>query len=192
MKKLLLASFFALIALSANAQQIVSGFDPGPLWVTATPNSSSHAAGTSVGGLLKIPFGRGGPTPAPPATTALGYSGIITQFAWISTGGATTQLVVRLWAKNPVNTTCTDQTAFAGSATDNKYLITPPFSITPAAPASTTGDSNTYASITGITYDFQNYDTPQTIYIYACVVTAATDTADESSPIYAMASGPQN
>lgn len=192
MRKIIVALLLSFISLSCRAQTPVVGFDPGPAWVTSTPNSSSHAAGTSIGGLLKLPFGRGGPTPAVPATTAIGYSGIITQFGWISSGGSTGQLVIRLWAKNPVNTTCTDETAFAGSVTDDQYLITPPFSIIPAAPAVTTGDAKTYGGATGLTYDFQNKDIPQTVYAYVCAVTVAPDTVDESAAIYAMVSGPQN
>jgi hypothetical protein len=161
----------------ASAQQF--SYDSGSSPVqTATPNSSSHAAGSSVGGLFSFPIARFN-----------GGSGIITSFWWTSTGGATTQLVVRLWDAKPLNTTCTDQTAFSGSAADDQHLLTPPFALTPAAPASTIGDSKTYASSTGLTLSFKNQDSPSGKNIYGCVVTAATDTADESAAVYTNVTG---
>ena len=155
------------------------GADSGATYATATPANSSHAAGTSIGGLMAISVAR-----------VTGGSGIITNLNYISTGGSTGQLVVRLWQKNPANTTCTDNTAFASSITDDQNLITAPFSITPAAPASTTGDAKTYASMSNLVYDYANQSTNK--IIYACLVTVSTDTADENSAIYVGLSGPQN
>ena len=134
-----------------------------------------HAAGSSVGGLFSIPVAR---TP--------GGGAIVTQFMWISSGGATTQLLVRLWDVKPSgSTTCTDQTAFVSNATDDTHLITIPFTVTPAAPANTTGDAKTYA-VNGFTppISIRNQDASQTQYVYACVLTTATDTADESAAVY--------
>jgi len=157
--------------------------DSGPITGTGTVNSSSHAAGSSVGGLIAIP---------------VGYAGIITNFMWQSPNGSTGVLVVRIWAWKPTGTTCTDQTAFVSSATDDKHLITPPFSVTPAAPGVTTGDAKTYGSVTQVTWDYSNQDNPNlnstapSNNLYVCAVTVATDTVDESSTVVAMLSGPNN
>lgn len=158
-----------------------SGFDSGPITASATPNSSSHAAGSSIGGLLPVPIAR-----------INGGSGILTGVNWMSAGGSTGTLVVRIWAKNPVNTTCTDQTAYAGSAVDDAFLVTPPFSITPSAPAVTTGDAKTYAAQTGLSLDYKNLDTSAGQNLYVCAVTVSTDTADESAKVTVTLSGPQN
>jgi hypothetical protein len=162
-----------------NGNWFIGGYDSGPVTATGTVNSSSHGAGVSVGGLITVPWAR-----------INGGSGIITNFSWTSPGGAVVQYVVRIWAKFPASTTCTDNTNFAGNATDDRALITPPFAITPAAPASTQGDAKTYASQTGVTWDFRNQD--NTLNAYVCVVTTATDTADESTSPVVMLSGPQN
>ena len=159
----------------------VGGYDSGAITATATPANSSHAGGTSVGGLFSVALAR-----------TAGGSGIITNVNWKSTGGSTGQLVIRIWQKNPVNTTCTDNSAFAGSDTDDAFLITSPFSISPAAPASTTGDANTYVSLAGTTFDYKNVDTTPGQNIYVCAVTVATDTADENKLVRVTLSGPQN
>ena len=170
--------FLSLPWVGAQAQQI--SYDSGTSPVqTATPNGSSHAAGSSVGGLFTYPIAR-----------VNGGGGIITTFWWISSGGATTQLLVRLWDRNPTATTCTDQTAFVSSAVDDQHLLTPPFAVTPVAPASTTGDSKTYASATGLTLSFKNQDASAGKNVYGCVTTTATDTADESSAVYTTVTGP--
>lgn len=179
-----LAFVFSLWASFAFAQSLpvqAGGYDNGSQSVqSATPNSSSHAAGSSVGGLFSVPIGR----------LNGGASGIITNVSWISTGGATTQLLVRLWDKKPVNTTCTDQVAFVESITDDEHLISIPFIMTPAAPAVTTGDTNTYAQVSSLTLSFHNQD--GNTNVYACVLTTATDTADESKAVYINIAGPQD
>lgn len=177
-----------LLAVPACAQS----YDSGPLSVTAIPNSSSHAAGSSIGGLFTIPFGR----------STGNSSGIMTGVQWKSTGGSTGQIVVRAWSKKPSNPAfqCQDQVAYAGadSATtaqpaDDAYLIVGfPLALTPAAPAVTTGDSATYASTTVQTFDFHNDDNPPTPNIYFCVTTVATDTADENALVRLTIAGPQN
>jgi hypothetical protein len=163
----------------AHAQQSVTTPDSGAVAVTAAVNSSSHSAGQSLGGLISVPIAR-----------ISGGAGIITQVAWVSPGGSTGQIVVRIWQRKPASTTCTDNTAYAGNATDDLYLITPPFALTPAAPAVTTGDSKTYASLTGQTFDFKNQDLAASVNLYACVITVSTDTADESTSPWIMMSGP--
>ncbi len=169
---------------AASAQQLpqtVNSYDSGAITGTGAVNASSHAAGTSVGGLISVPIAR-----------VAGGSGIITNFSWTSPKGSTGQLVIRVWQVLPANTTCTDQTAFSGSAADDLSLVVPPFSITPAAPASTTGDAKTYAALAGLTWNYKNIDTTRSRNLYVCAVTVATDTADESSSPAVMLSGPQN
>lgn len=187
MKKALLAGAFIATAFPSCAQSVtnVGGFDSGSLPIqTATPNSSSHAAGSSVGGLFKIPVAR-----------TLGGGALPIRFIWISSGGAVTQLLVRLWDVNPTGGlfACADQTAYVGTIAADQHLVTIPFAFTPAAPASTVGDTKTYAE-----QDFtpplsiRNQDSTQTQFVYACVVTTATDTADESAAVYANLLGPQD
>jgi hypothetical protein len=159
----------------------LTGFDSGPITAFATPANSSHAAGTSIGGLFQLPLAR-----------IAGGSGILTQTALKSTGGSTGQVVARIWAKNPANTTCNDNQAFAGSDVDDAFLITPPFSLTPAAPAVTTGDAATYAAQTGMTVDYKNLDTVPSQKMYVCLVTVATDTADQNHLVRVLLSGVQN
>jgi hypothetical protein len=158
-----------------------TGFDSGPVTKANAVSGSSHAAGVSVGGLFTIPVAR-----------IAGGSGIITNFSWTSPGGATVTYAVRIWDKNPASTTCTDNTNFAGNATDDMNLIVPPFSITPAPPGSTQGDAKTYASVAGITWDYKNADSPASQNLYGCVVATATDTADENTSPVMMLAGPQN
>lgn len=168
---------FVMAALSGS----VAGYDSGPIIATATPTNSSHAAGTSIGGLFSLPLAR-----------VAGGSGIITNFAYKSTGGSIGQLVARIWQKNPAATTCADNSPFVGSDADDANLITPPVSITPAAPASTTGDSATYAALSGLTWDYKNADTTPGQNLYVCLVTVATDTADQNKLVRVTLSGPQN
>lgn len=159
-----------------------SGYNSGTTAsATATPSASSHAAGTSIGGKLSVPLAR-----------VNGGSGVITNFNYISSGGATTAFVIRLWDKNPASTTCTDNTAFASNATDDAHLLTQPLTITPAPPAVTTGDTKTYVGMSGLTWDYQNQDTSIGKNIYVCIVTVSTDTADESNAIRVTLTGPQN
>lgn len=167
--------------LPGQAQSIATltaGSDSGAVSVTATPANLSHAAGTSVGGLFSVPVAR-----------VSGGSGTLKLVMWKSTGGSTGALVIRIWQSKPANTTCTDNAAFVGSNTDDANLITPPFSITPAAPASTVGDSATYASI-AVSLDYANADLSKNLYV--CVVTVAIDTADENKSVRLTLAGPQN
>jgi hypothetical protein len=158
----------AFIPVSAKAQFVYS-FDSGAVSVSATPNGTSHAAGNSIGGLFSVPIAR-----------VVGGSGVINQILWKSNGGSTGVLVFRIWQKNPTNTTCADQTAFVGSDTDDQNLIVAPFTITPAAPGNTTGDSATYGSSNGLTYNFKNADAVPTRNVYVCAITETTDTVDEN------------
>jgi len=160
----------------------VVGADSGPITATATPANSSHAAGTSVGGLFTIPLAR-----------VNGGSGALTQFAFTSTGASVGQYVVRIWDKQPTSTTCTDNTAFAGNyATDDANLITPFFTIAPIAVTVTTGDTATYASLTNLNWDYKNADGTASQNLYVCITTVLTDTADDNHAVRVMLSGPQN
>lgn len=163
------------LAPGARAQVAGVGAHSGPVSAVATPANSSHAAGTSIGGLFQL---------------ALGDAGIITSFWWKSTGASTGQLLIRIWDKNPVNTTCTDNVAFAGSDVDDANLIAPPFTITPAAPAIATGDAATYASQLGMTLDFKTADIVAAHTLYVCPITVGVDTADQNHQVRATISGP--
>ena len=188
-RRILLASASALLlgVGAAGAQEPVFGFDSGAVPGFGTVNSSSHASGVSVGGLITVPVAR-----------LAGNSGIITNFQWVSPGGATNAYTVRVWQKLPSHTTCLDNTNYVGDAgangrlPDDASLVTTPFTITPAAPGSTQGDAKTYASVTVVSWDYKNADSSPSQNIYVCVVANATDTADENTSPYVLLSGPQN
>lgn len=198
MRKWIIAALAAVLSCGqALAQQDsatpVTGFDPGPVAVTATPANASHAAGTAVGCAAVTCAGNQGALFLVPVARFAGYSLILTQIAVTSSGGYASPYLVRVWAANPVNTTCKDNTAFVGNfTTDDAFLVTPPFSLTMAAPAQTTGDAGTYGASTGITWDARNLDATGTKFLYVCLVATATDTADENKAIRVMMSGPQN
>lgn len=151
---------------------------------TATPANSSHAAGVSVGGKFTIPVARFN-----------GGSGTITGLTWISTGGNTVQYLVRLWDKNPASTTCTDNSAFVENITDDQHLIAIPFTMTPQAPVVATGDTNTYATVTGLSFSYKNQDTSPSQNVYACVITVSTQPgspSDANKAVYINLTGTQD
>lgn len=178
----LLAATAALFLLAGPALAQAS-YDSGSMpAVAVVPANASHAAGVSVGGLISLSVAR-----------MNGGSGEIENFLWTSSGGDTGGKLVRLWDARPTNTTCTDNVAFAGSTADDKRLIYPPFSFTPVAPANTTGDAKTYGVFNfSPLVSFHNQDFTATQFVYACVVTTATDTADQNATVYVNATGPQN
>ena len=172
----------------------VGGYDTGsaPL-VSATPGNSAKSAGMAVGCATGTCSGNQGAIFSLPVARTTGGSGLLLQFQWTSTGGDTTGKLVRLWDVLPANTTCKDQTNFSGSATDDVHLLTAPFSITPAAPASTQGDAKTYASYSFTPpLSFKNQDGTASKNIYACVVSAGSDTADESTAVWAAGNATQD
>jgi hypothetical protein len=179
-----LALALSSVSAWAQTQNTPIAYDSGPVAQSSggAVSSSSHAAGTSLGGLLTIPLARliGG-----------SGSGIITNLLYLSPNGSTGSVVVRIWEKSP-SSTCTDNTAYSNNAADDAYLITAPINVAPTAPAATTGDARTYGALGNLSLDYKNADTPGTKNLYACVVTVATDTADESSTVKLMLSGPQN
>lgn len=156
----------------------VGGFDSGPVQASVAVNSSSHAAGTSLGGLITIPIAR-----------TSGGSGGVSSILYKSSKGSVGQVVLRLWSRNPSGTTCTDNTAFAGSSTDDAYLLTGPIPLTPQAPPVTTGDAATYAPYFPGRLSFA---TNGNANIYGCAVTVAIDTADESGNVIVTVGGDLN
>jgi hypothetical protein len=161
-----------------NTLGSVGGFDSGPVQSSGAVAASSHAAGTSLGGLMTLAVAR-----------VAGGSGGVSGVFYKSSLGSTGQVVVRMWDRQPTGTTCTDNTAFVGSVTDDANLILPPFALTPAAPASTTGDARTYASLLPGRVSFL---TSGNANLYACVVTVATDTVDEGGTVFVTAGGDLN
>ena len=164
----------------------VGGFDSGPVQVSASVANSSHAAGTSLGGLFTIAVAR-----------TNGGSGGLSLIRYKSGNGSVGQVVLRLWEKNPTSagggtTVCTDNSAFVGNATDDAYQLMDPSAITPAAPAVTTGDAATRGSLLPGRISFVNSDTSPGKNLYACVVTVATDTADQNGLVYVTLSGDLN
>lgn len=173
------AAMACALAGPSMAQNAIIGFDSGPKSAQATPANFSHAAGVSVGGLFAVPIAR-----------IPGGSGIVSNFNIKSAGGFTgSGYLVRVWSRNPTNTMCTDNSNFAGSSADDLFLVTAPFTLVPLAPATTTGDSATYASLPNQTWD---YATSGNQNIYVCLVANSTDTADQNAVVTVLASGPQN
>lgn len=141
-----------------------------------TPSNASHAAGVSMGGLMTVPIGQ---------------QAMISGIGYKSIGGDTGQKVIRAWLRNPVNTTCTDNANFVGSDADDAFRIVGfPLAMTPAAPANVQGDSATYADLTGMSISVKNQDVTATPNIYVCIVTNATDTADQNKIIRLTLAGP--
>ena len=64
--------------------------------------------------------------------------------------------------------------------------------VTPVAPGVTTGDATTRATLLPGRISFVNTDTSPGKNLYACVVTVATDTTDESGTVYVTLSGDLN
>jgi len=161
--RLIKAALAAAFVLLAAAPAFGQGRERGMITVVGTGGSVSHTAGQSVGGVFAIPLGR--------QNTG---SGIVTNFMLIDAGGSITALLVRIWQKNPSGSTCNDNAAFVSNAADDAHLIVPPFTVTPAAPANTTGDAKTYASVAGVTWDYQN--PLGDVLVYVCLITQATQT----------------
>ena len=179
----------AATIVSPSAPLPVTSYDSGPVKATCagTPcvANSSHAAGTSVGGLFTMPLVRQN-----------GGSGILTGLQGIMPGASVGQYVLYGWTKTP-SSTCTDNSAFSYNTADDPYLIVgTPISVTPALPANTTGDSRSYFQLAApsnpLTWDYKNNDSSPSQNIYFCLKTVATDTADENTSPILIGSGPQN
>ena len=186
-------SYLLQNALSVTGSN-VGGYDTGSApFVSVTPGASSKTSGEAIGCATGTCTGNQGAVFAIPVARTNGGSGLITQFQWTSVGGSVVGIMVKLWDANPTNTTCKDQTAYSGSTTDDAHLLTPPFALTPAAPAVTTGDAKTYASYSFTPpLSFKNQDGTASKNIYACVISTGSDTADESSAVSAQLSAVQD
>ena len=168
------------------------GYDSGTSPVqSATPANASHTAGQSVGGLYSIPIAR-----------TNGGSGLLEQITLTSVGGDTPTLQVRLWDRAPTNSSfaCTDNAAYAAGSgstggtvgADQSHLLTPPFTITLAAPGTTTGDAYTYASYSFVPpLSFKNQDSTPSKNVYACLQATTTYTPGIGA-YYVDAIGPQD
>lgn len=182
---LLLLLLFGCEAHAAGPGQAVTVYDEhgnpvgtgtSPASDTHTPANSSHALGTSVGGVFIIPLGRH-------ATLA--------QLSIKSSGGNTASYLVRIWNQYPLST-CTDNVAFLHVAGDYTHSLPgAPFVIIPVAPAATTGDSSTYGTVS-LLYPYTNTDVPATANIYVCLVAVSIDASDANNPVTVQALGWQN
>jgi hypothetical protein len=143
--------------------------------------ASTHAAGSSVGGLFSLAFLR-----------TAGGSAQLQSLTWQSNNGGNVQLQARIWTKNPTSTTCTDGSAFVASATDDAYLVTkPPLAFTPMpAPDSTVAtDAKTYYSLSGLNLAVQNADSTPGNNLYICITAFASDANDNSHVVVLGLSG---
>jgi hypothetical protein len=175
-RRIILAACAALASGAAMAQTTNNGPGTNPtfgaVWqATGVVANSSHAGGTSIGGLTAINAARNA-----------GLGGWITGFNMISPGASVGSYVVRLYQSSPAAGAfaCADNAAFVDTSAAKLLLIAPPFTIAPAAPGSTTGDAATYGQIANVAWPFlasvnQN--------VYACVVTVSADTADQANPL---------
>ena len=184
----LLPAIFVLCGMGVPALAQVATYDSGAISVPGAGTAGSHAGGVSAGGLFSVPIARG-----------KGGSGIITNFMLTDISGTVGAFLVRVWQAKPVNTACADGSAFVSNSADDSQLITPPFSVTPALPAVTTGDSKTYASSVGLTWDYRNNDyigtggnnTYPSQNAYVCLVVASAEALTPAN-LSVMLSGPQN
>jgi hypothetical protein len=169
------------VAVPVTGSVAVVGYDSGIVRATATPASSAHSAGQSIGGLFSVPIAR-----------VNGGSGIVSGIHVWTSWGSTATYVLRLWQKNPANTTCTDGSSFSGSAIDDANLIVGPTALQFNAPLNTTGDSKTYADLTALSLDYKNADGTTTQNLYACLVTNSSDSPGSSATLSVGLAGPQN
>lgn len=166
---------------AANAQQ-VGGFDSGTKAAVSCTGAPTISSGQALCNLLQIPLAR-----------YAGQSGEIENLLWISAGGDTTAKLVRIWDVQPTHTTCTGGQAFVSNFADDLHLVTPPISLSPSAPAVTTGDAKTYATASfAPPISYANQDASPTAYVYACVTAGASDTADANGQVGLVLSGPRN
>ena len=138
--------------------------------VIPTVQNASYTAGQSLGGLQTISIG---------STASL--SGILTGISVESNGGSLTGIVAYVWSKNPASTTCTDNTNFVVSQTDNKALVNnAPTLIIPAIIVSGQ-DTHTYAASTNLVGNFVNGSANTDLYV--CLLTNATVTPATTTDI---------
>ena len=183
------------LAGPALAQQV--SYDSGAVPVEVTLGAGTLNSGNALG-LFTIPVAR-----------VNGGAGIITKIIWKSVNGDGTAKVAKMWDAKPVNTTCTNGSAFVGSDTDDAWLIAGATQLTwtPAAPSVTTGDTAFYYEFTGLTISYHNHDgapiptgagvgtnngIASSQNVYLCVIAGASDTLDVSHAVRVTVSGPQD
>lgn len=129
---------------------------------TPTVQNAAYSQNNAIGGLRTIRL------PAPSNTT---YSGFFLAASVEAQDGATTGIALYLFDSNPTATTCTDKSAFSLGAADVSKLITPAFTVTPAAQqgSTQTGASSAFSPPVG----FRNADSPRLGVFYVCAVVAA-------------------
>lgn len=183
----LVAIAYATSAFSQGVVPTVNTSDTtnansGAVTVSVTPAAGLHAAGAALGGLITIPIAR-----------IDGGGGTVMSVLLTEGWAGTNPVQVRLWQKLPAATTCTDNVAFAANATDDLSLIGSGwFTLTPAAPLSAVGDTKTYASLTGIAFNFKNTDTSSSKNLYACLQATATGETPAGSALTFSLAGPTN
>lgn len=187
----LVMTILVIVAHPAHAQiqpgyaLNTGGYGSGALTVPVTAANSTHAAGTSIGGLMSFAIARGVTYPS--------NTGDLSNLGWKSVGGYAGSMLVRIWQKKPANTTCTDNSAFVGSDVDDAFLVISPFQITTAPPPQVTGDSATYAQYGFVPpVDFKNQDTSPTQNLYMCVILVSSDAQDANNVVRATLSALQN
>jgi len=144
--------------------------------VAPTVAASSHAAGSSVGGLQTIAFFRAAST----------FSGIVNNVKWIwRTGANVTAVTVYLFSANPTASTCTDAAAVSIAAADVlKIVAGSPFTLTPAVVG--TGATFSTAFVQS-PVSVKNGDGTPGVNLYACVAVNATVTPAANDSVLTIA-----
>ncbi len=145
-------------AVSGN----IGGYDYQTAPVAPTIQNAAYAASNVIGGLQTVAAFR---TTAQPA-------GKLDQFMLNWNGGETTPVTVYIFAKNPTSTTCADKTAFSLAPADQKYLVTPPFTLVAASAQGATQSFANYLLAASV----RNQDTSATTNLYVCLVVGSSVT----------------
>ena len=169
------------LAASTNIVGYMGSLNFGPLIQTAIMTVGTYTTGMCIGSstgvagqsaVFTLPVFRN--TVQPSATLAQFMVGLLT--------GESAQLVCYLFSKNPtVSTSLLDNAVPSFAAADLKYLVCPPFPLTPAV---TTGSTEAIGSV-ALSLPAQNNDTPTTQNLYLVLVYASTASLT-------IASGKQN
>jgi hypothetical protein len=148
---------------------------------TITVDAGAYAAGDSMGGLVTVTG----------AARTAGGTGALTTMRLKSTGGATNTIWIYAWSKSPA-ATCTNNNPYVASASDNAYAIPgfPTSVVLGGAPGA--WDTATYAQLTGMFSNFDNYDTVPGTAIYLCLVTAGAVTPATTADMTAVLGGLQD
>lgn len=148
--------------------------------VTPVIQNAAYSSGNAIGGLQTISVFRNSYNP----------EGILNNISVWSKGGSTTAITFYIFHSNPVNSTCTDKSAFSLNANDVSKLITsiPPV-LTPAVVG--VGTTATVAS-QQLPISVKNQDSPSTINLYVCAVVGGTVTPASVSDLIFNYSGIQD